>query len=259
MAPGTFPALLGHRAARRQLSPEVAGIAVPIAVFGVVYGLAARNAGLSAVEAMAMSLLPFAGASQFAAIGYLGQGLSWAAIVGFTALVNARHLLYSASLASHLADVPVPQRAVMAQFLTDEAFALGTNHFKRTGRADVRGYWIAALLGVYLPWNLGTGFGALAGGAFPDPSRLGIDVVFPAAMAGLAVGLITERRELTAAAAACIIGTALALIAGPGLGVVAGGLLGPAVALAIPHRSHDATPALTYPSAPDAYEPATSP
>jgi predicted branched-subunit amino acid permease len=132
--------LLGHRAARRQLLPEVAGIAVPIAVFGVVYGLAARNAGLSAVEAMATSLLPFAGASQFAAIGYLGQGLSWAAIVGLTALVNARHLLYSASLASHLADVPVPQRAVMAQFLTDEAFALGTNHFKRTGRADVPGY-----------------------------------------------------------------------------------------------------------------------
>jgi len=72
MAPGTSPALLGHRAARRQLLPEVAGIAVPIAVFGVVYGLAARNAGLSAVDAMAMSLLPFAGASQFAAIGYLG-------------------------------------------------------------------------------------------------------------------------------------------------------------------------------------------
>jgi hypothetical protein len=77
-------------------------------------------------------------------------------------------------------------------------------------------------------------------------------------MAGLAVGLITERRELTAAAAACIIGTALALIAGPGLGVVAGGLFGPAVALVTPHRHHDATPALVHPSAPDAYEPATS-
>jgi hypothetical protein len=78
-------------------------------------------------------------------------------------------------------------------------------------------------------------------------------------MAGLAVGLITERRELTAAAAACVIGTALALIAGPGLGVVAGGLLGPAVALAIPHRPHDAMPALTHSSAADAYDPATSP
>jgi 4-azaleucine resistance transporter AzlC len=228
------------RAARRQLLLDVAGIAVSITAFGIVYGIAARDTGLSLIETISMSALPFAGASQFAALGYLDQGLSWAVVVGMTALLNARHLLYGASLAPHLVDVPLAQRAAMAQLLTDEAFALTTNHFERLGRSDVVGYWIAAVAGVYLPWNLGTAVGAIAGGFIPDPSLLGLDVVFPASMAGLAVGLVTGRRELIAAAAAVAIGLAVALAAGPGLGIVAGGLLGPAVALAVSRPSTEA-------------------
>lgn len=220
-----------EHAARRQLLLDVLGISLSIAAFGIVYGITARETGLSLIEAVAMSALPFAGASQFAALGYLEQGLSWAVVVGLTALLNARHLLYSASLAPHLAGVPLRQRAAMAQVLTDEAFALSTNHFRRLGRTDVAGYWIAALVGVYLPWNAGTALGVVAGELIPDPSRLGLDVVFPASMAGLAIGLISGRRELVASCAGIAIGMGVALAAGAGVGVVAGGLLGPVVAL----------------------------
>jgi 4-azaleucine resistance transporter AzlC len=237
----TPPALTVHEA-RRLLLLDAAGIGASIAAFGVVYGLAARNAGLSPVEAMSMSLLPFAGASQFAALGYLDQGLSWTVIAGFTALLNARHLLYGAALGPHLAGVPAGQRAVMAQLLTDEAFALSTAHFARAGRVDVAGYWIAAVLATYVPWNLGTAVGAIAGDAMPDPSRLGLDVIFPASMAGLAVALATGRREMTAAAVACGVSLTLALAAGPGVGIVAGGLIGPAVALVLPARFGRAAP-----------------
>lgn len=228
----------GDDGGRRRLVLEVAGVALSIAAFGVVYGVAARDTGLSVIETVTMSAVPYAGASQFAALGYLDQGLSWVAIIGLTALLNARHLLYSASLAPHLAGVPRVHRAAMAQVLTDEAFALSTNHFARLGRPDVVGYWIAAVGGVYLPWNLGTAIGAVAGGFLPDPSRLGLDVVFPASMAGLAIGLMTGRREVVAAAAAVVIGLTVALIVAPGVGVIAGGLLGPAVAMLVP-RPHD--------------------
>ena len=223
----------GERAARRQLIFDVVGIALSILAFAVVYGIAARDAGLSVIETVSMSALPFAGASQFAALGYLQEGLSWALIVGLTGLLNARHLLYSAAIAPHLAGVPAPQRAAMAQVLTDEAFALSINHFVRLGRPDVAGYWIAAILGVYLPWNIGTAMGATLGQLIPEPSQLGLDVVFPASMAGLAVGLINGRREVLATAAAVAIGMAVGLIAGPGPGIVAGALLGPGIALAL--------------------------
>ena len=217
--------------ARRQLLLEVVGISLSIAALAVVFGIAAREAGLSVIDAIAMSALPFAGASQFAALGYLEEGLSWAVIVGLTALINARHLLYSASLAPHLAGVPAPQRAAMAQVLTDEAFALSISHFARLGRPDASGYWIAAIFGVYLPWNIGTAIGATVGQFIPEPSQLGLDVVFAASMAGLAVGLIKGRREVVATTAAVAIGLIVALLAGTGPGIVAGGLAGPGIAL----------------------------
>ena len=69
------------RAARRQLVLDGLGIIVSAAGFGFVYGLTARTAGhFSPVEAMAMSLIAFGGAAQFAAIGYVASGLGWPAM-----------------------------------------------------------------------------------------------------------------------------------------------------------------------------------
>jgi 4-azaleucine resistance transporter AzlC len=130
------------RAARRQLLIDSLGIALAVAAFGFIFGLAAREAGLGVLEAAAMSLLVLAGASQFAAVGYLAVGVTWPAIVVLTFLLNARHLLYGASLAPLLRGVPRGRRAVMVHVLTDEAFALSAAHFHRLGRIDLPGYWL---------------------------------------------------------------------------------------------------------------------
>ncbi len=230
------------RAARRQLVLDTAGIAVSVIGFGLVFGLAARNAGYSPLEASAMSVFVFAGAAQFTAVGYVAAGLPWAPIVVLTFLLNARHLLYSASLAPRLRDVPFAQRAVMSHVLTDEAFALAAAHFHRLGRVDIGGYWIGAVAGVFIPWNLATIAGGLLGGAIPDPTALGLDVVFPAAMAGLAVGLVTGRRELVAAGAGASIGVALSLAFGSAAGILAGGLIGPLIGMAVPAGGSGTSP-----------------
>ena len=103
-----------------------------------------------------MSLFVFAGAAQFAAVGYVPAGLGWPAIALLTALLNARHFLYSAALAPWFADGRVAERALMAHLLTDESFALAIAHFRRLGRSDVRGYWIAAIVTTFIPWNIAT-------------------------------------------------------------------------------------------------------
>jgi predicted branched-subunit amino acid permease len=208
-------------------------MALTAVAVGVVFGLAARNAGLSVAETIAMSVFVFAGAAQFAAVGLIAQGVPWAAIILLTALLNSRHLLYSAALLPWLRPRPAPERAAMAYVLTDEAFALSLHHFNRLGRTDVGGYWLAAGL-IWVPWNLATIAGVIGGQVIPDPSRFGIDVIFPAAMAGLAVLLIRARRDLIAAVAACVVGVVLAIAVDPAVGVVAGGLIGPLVALAAP-------------------------
>ncbi len=228
--------------ARRQLIIEALAIAVSAIGFGFVYGLSARDAGFSPLEAMAMSTIVFAGAAQFAAVGYIAGGLAWPVIALLTFLLNARHILYSAALAPWLADVPRPRRAVMAHLLTDEAFALAIGHFRRVGRTDESGYWIGAIASTFIPWNLATLAGVVVGGSIPEPGRLGIDIIFPAAMIGLAVGLITGRREIVAALAGALIGVGWALFVAPALdivastGVVVGGVIGPLVGLLVPRE-----------------------
>jgi 4-azaleucine resistance transporter AzlC len=232
------------RASRRQLAVASFAIGVSGLGFGVVYGLAARNAGFSPIEAMAMSALVFAGAAQFAAVGYVAGGLAWPGVILLTALLNARHLLYSAALAPWLSGVPRVRRGLMAHVLTDEAFALSIAHFERIRRADERGYWIAAFLSDFIPWNLATLVGVTIGAQIPDPNRFGLDVVFPAAMVGLAVSLVTARREVAAALGGAILGVTASLAAGPGVGVIVGGIGGALLGLAIPRSASDQSTAL---------------
>ena len=59
-------------------------------------------------------------------------------------------------------------------------------------------------------------------------------MIFPAAMIGLAVGLISGRRELVAAIVGASIAVAVALASSPSIGIVAGGIIGPLVALLVP-------------------------
>jgi 4-azaleucine resistance transporter AzlC len=221
---------------RRRLLSDSLGIMVSAGGFGLVYGLSARAAGFSPIEAGAMSLFVFAGASQFVAVGYVLGGFSWIAVLVLTAFLNARHFLYGAALAPYLGDVPRRQKALMAHLLTDEAFALAIAHFRRIGRADTRGYWIGAIVSTFIPWNLATLVGVTVGRSIPDPARFGLDVIFPAAMAGLAVGLVTGRRELVAAIAGALIGVSVALAWDPAAGIIAGGVFGPLLAMAVPAK-----------------------
>jgi 4-azaleucine resistance transporter AzlC len=222
-------------AARRRLILDGAGIAVTAVGFGFVYGLAAReDAGFSPIEVVAMSTLVFAGAAQFAAVGYIAAGLAWPGVVLLTALLNARHILYSASLGPWFAGRPFALRAIAAHLLTDEAYALAMAHFRRVGRADLWGYWLGAIAVTWIPWNVATLTGAIVGGSIPEPEQFGIDVIFPAAMLGLAVGLISGRREVVAAVVGAVVGVAVGLLVGPAVGIIAGGVVGPAAGLAVP-------------------------
>ena len=83
-----------------------------------------------------------------------------------------------------------------------------------------------------------------------DPEPLGLDVIFPAAMAGLAVGLITGRRELVAAVVGATVGVGVVVARATAVGVVAGGVLGPVVGLLVPRATaHETAPLGTEASA----------
>ena len=231
-------------ASRRRLIFDSLALSASDVGFGLVYGFAAHQASLSTIEVAAMSTIVYAGGAQFAALAYIAAGAPWLAIVLLTGFINARHLLYGAALAPYLADRSAALKAVMAHFLTDEAFALSISHFRRIGRADVLGYWLVAVGITFLLWVGSSVLGVALAADIPEPSRFGLDVVFPAAMAALAVGLITGRREVAAAIAGAAIGICVALAWDPAAGIVAGGVVGPLIGLLIP-ASRAAAPPLT--------------
>jgi 4-azaleucine resistance transporter AzlC len=222
---------------RRQMLGDALAIAAYALPVGLVYGLAALQAHFTLLDVISASVVVLAGGSQFAAAGMVKDGAPWLAIVGVTLLVNARHLLYSAAVAPYMAERPRRERAFMAHFLTDETFALSLAHFRRLGRFDARGYWLAAMV-IFIPWNVGSVLGYLAGGAV-DTHRLGLDVAFPAAMAGLSIGMVSGRRDLAAAVGAVAVAVPVGLVGGASVGLVAGAVVGPFFGLAVPASAGD--------------------
>jgi predicted branched-subunit amino acid permease len=222
---------------RRRLMRDSLAIASYAFPVGLVYGLATLQAHFSAPDVIVACLVVLGGGAQFAAAGMVKDGAPWAAIVGVTLLINARHLLYSAAIAPYTADRPLRERAFMAHFLMDESFALSLAHFRRIGGFDRRAYWIA-VLAVLIPWPLGSIAGYLAAGSV-DIQRLGLDIAFPAAMAALSLGMVSGRRDVAAVAGAVVVALGAGLVGGASVGLIAGATLGPVFGLMVRPSEHD--------------------
>ncbi|MFD2436397.1 AzlC family ABC transporter permease [Modicisalibacter luteus] len=85
---------------------RMAPLCLFVIAFGLAFGVAAVQRGLSELEALLMSALVFAGASQFAALELWGPEIPLVALIASTFAINARHLLMGASLYPWLRDLP---------------------------------------------------------------------------------------------------------------------------------------------------------
>ncbi|MFZ4859149.1 MAG: AzlC family ABC transporter permease [Desulfuromonadaceae bacterium] len=98
---------------------------------GLSLGVLAQKGGLVPWQMAAMSILVFAGGSQFIAVAMIGVGASPLAIVSTTFMVNLRHLLMSSALSVHFPGVSRRFLALFAYGLTDESFAVNMTRFNQ--------------------------------------------------------------------------------------------------------------------------------
>ncbi|MEI6825806.1 MAG: AzlC family ABC transporter permease [Desulfuromonadales bacterium] len=98
---------------------------------GLSLGVLAQKGGLAPWQMAAMSLLVFAGGSQFIAVAMIGSGASPLAIVSTTFMVNLRHLLMSSALSVHFPGVSRRFLALFAYGVTDESFAVNMTRFNQ--------------------------------------------------------------------------------------------------------------------------------
>ncbi len=167
---------------------------VPI---GFAYGVLAGKAGLSDTNTLLMSLIVFAGSSQFIAVGLFAAGTGPAAVILTTFVVNLRHMLMAASLSPYLAGWKKRHLAFFSFQLTDETFALHSNAASRLG--DCRLEALSLNITAQASWVGGTLLGIVASGLIGDIKPMGLDYALAAMFIALLVGQCENRvRVLTA-------------------------------------------------------------
>jgi 4-azaleucine resistance transporter AzlC len=177
-------------------------------VYGTVFGGLAVQAGLRSVEVWGMSVLVFAGASQFVAVPMIAAGASPLAIVVTTYIINMRHYLMAATLAPAFRNFPRRWLALVAHVLNDESFAVAV------ARQNPPEPWVyvGSALAVSGSFMAGVLVGTQLGGLVADPARWGLDFAFPAVFLALVAVQLRGRAEWLIALASGALALVIALI-----------------------------------------------
>ncbi|MDQ8033785.1 AzlC family ABC transporter permease [Bordetella genomosp. 1] len=193
----------------------------------VAFGIAGLGTGLAPYQVVLISVLVYAGASQFLLLASIKAGTPWPWVVALCSLLNARHLLYGPLLSRWLPPA-LRTRLRLAFFLTDEVFATALH---RLGLVEPRqrARWMAGLgVGAWLTWIAGTAVGVYAGEGLERQFPM-LAQVMRFALPALFLALVCQsaKRDLwLPLAAALVVGGALAAAGHGTLAILAGALAG---------------------------------
>lgn len=180
--------------------------------FAIVYGALGQSLDMPFWLIMAISVMVFAGASQFIALTLLATGTQIGIIIFTVFLVNLRHMLYAVSLVPYFNSVKRWQKALMGFSLTDETFALVSARMasRHASKAPVSGfvnYYAGSALFMYLNWNLWTAIGFFVGSEFEGIQEFGLEIAMVVAFAGIVVSQLKNTSHYC-----CLLVAALAAI-----------------------------------------------
>lgn len=201
---------------KRQLLRDGIGIGVATGAYGISFGAIGVSAGLSPLQASALSMLMFTGASQFALVGVLVSGGGAVAAVVTPVLLGIRNAFYSLRLAT-LFPGRIARKAVVAHLVIDESAAMSLRG-SSPPLARV-GFWSSGIA-IFILWNLGTLLGAFGGDFLDDPDAWGLDVAAPAAFVALLAPQLRKREAKIVAFLAVIVALVSAPFAPPGVPVL---------------------------------------
>lgn len=198
--------------------------AIPYSAVGFLlsmsFGILARDSGFSAEAAIVMSAIVFAGSAQFAAVSIIASGGTAGAAIAAAALMNSRFLPMGIALGPSLPGGPV-WRAAQGQTVVDASWAMAN---RGDGTFD-RWFLFGSTAPQYVSWIAGTTLGALGGNLFSDPSRYGLDAIYPTFFLALVISEVKDRTTLVIAVVGGLIAFSLVEVAPAGLPVLAASLV----------------------------------
>jgi 4-azaleucine resistance transporter AzlC len=147
-------------------------ICLGYAPIGLAFGVLAQKAGLTPLEIGLMSVIVFAGSSQFIAVSMLAAGASMVSIVATAFIVNLRHFLMSSALAVYLKNSDRKKLTFFSYGVTDESFAVNLTRFRESDW-DLNSALVTNFT-ANITWLITTVLGGFSGQFFPAHA-FGID------------------------------------------------------------------------------------
>ena len=201
---------------RRRIVRDAVGVGLAVGAYGLSFGAIATSAGLSVLQACALSLLLFSGGSQFAYVGAVASGGGPVAAVLTAVLLGTRNSLYGLRLAP-LLRVRGVRRFAAAQVTIDESAAMAVA--QDTPARSRLAFWSTGL-SVFVCWNLATLVGAVGAQSLSDPKVLGLDAAVGAAFLALVAPRLREAGAGTVFTVAALVALGLTPFLGYGLPVL---------------------------------------
>lgn len=168
--------------------------------FAVLFGVVARDAGLNLFEAMSMSVLVIAGASQFTALALMQDNAPVLITVATALAVNLRMAMYSAALVPHVGKARLSTRALISYLMVDQAFAVAVTKYEETPSMTLPeklAYYFGCMSMLAPLWYLFSLIGALVGQAIP--AELSLDFAMPVCFIALTAPLLRSAPHVVAA------------------------------------------------------------
>jgi 4-azaleucine resistance transporter AzlC len=186
--------------ALRDATPIVAGYFT----VSFVFGLMAVSHGLPVWAPVAMSLMVYAGASQFSCLTLYTAGAPILTILVSTFLINLRHLLMSVCISASFDKygIRTGSRLLYAVGLTDESFAIHSTMLDDRSLSPT--YLIAFNGFCHGSWVLGSLIGGLAALYASGTVSLDFDYALTAMMLYVLVSLVNSMNKMKVATTSVI-------------------------------------------------------
>jgi predicted branched-subunit amino acid permease len=183
-------------AARTALT-DLAPTLLTLAPIGLVVGLAIGRSRIGLGPGLLSGLGIFAGAAHLSALDLLVAGAG--TVVASVALINARLVLYAATLEPHFRAQPRWFRWLAPQFIVEFTFALATARDDLADPTTFRRYWLSLGAQLAVAWSALLSLGATVG-----PALTGLAAVLAGAPAVLFVGMLVPRLSTRPAVAGAL-------------------------------------------------------
>ncbi|MDL2298120.1 AzlC family ABC transporter permease [Synergistaceae bacterium OttesenSCG-928-D05] len=177
-------------------------IAIGYLPSAIACGILANSAGLSVAEGIFMSLIVFAGASQFVALNLLMLGATFPEILLATAVLNMRHIMMSSSITRRLEPgLSWIKKAWIGFEITDESFSIASMQKERFLAPE---FLMGLNIVGHCTWVFGTWLGFLGAQVLPQKIQDSMGIAIYALFIGLLVPSVRKNRPALIVAAAAM-------------------------------------------------------